>query len=143
MKTVTLSAAAMLLLGTLTLGMAEDVTTDVTVDEQITEIQNAPAQERVRLMNQFKIRLATMNEADREEAITQLRTQTQTQAHTYAGEEEGEKLQTRTQDRLRVNQLEQTEQMQRSQEMNQFRGSQLGQQGGTMQVPAPTSNVGQ
>ncbi|MDA3946608.1 MAG: hypothetical protein PF439_08020 [Helicobacteraceae bacterium] len=143
MKTITLSAAALMLLGTLTLGMAEDVATDITVDEQITEIQNAPAQERVRLMNQFKTRLATMNEADREEAITQLRTQTQTQAHTYAGEEKGEKLQTRSQDRLRVNQLEQTEQMQRSQEMNQLRGSQLGQQGGAMQTPAPTSNVGQ
>lgn len=143
MKTVTLSAAAMLLLGTLTLGMAEDVTTDITVDEQITEIQNAPVQERVKLMNQFKLRLATMNEADREEAITQLRTQTQTQAHTYEGEDEGEKLQTRTQERLRVNQLEQTEQMQRSQEMNQLRGSQLGQQGAAMQVPAPTGGVGQ
>ncbi len=139
MKSVTLSAAAIMLLGSLTLGMAED-TTEVTVDEQITEILEAPAQQRVQLMNQFKIRLAAMNEEDREEAIAQLRTQTQTQAHTYEGEDEGEKLQTRTQDRLRVNQLEQTEQMQRSQEMNQFRGSQLGQQGGSMQLPASTNN---
>jgi len=71
---ITLSVA---LLGALTLGMAEDTatvetTTSVSVDTQIAEIQAAPAQERVRLMNQFKQRLAAMNEEQRAEAIAQL-----------------------------------------------------------------------
>lgn len=122
MKAITLSATALMLLGTLTLGMAEDVVTDVTVDEQITAIQEAPAQERVRMMNQFKERLATMNETEREAAITQLRTQTQTQARVKEGTGEGEQLQTRTQtqERSRVNQMQQTEDMVRAQEMNQM-----------------------
>jgi hypothetical protein len=115
MKAITLSATLMLL-GSLTLAMA-----DVTVDEQITAIKNAPAQERVQLMNQFKERLATMNASEREAAIKQLRTQTQTQSHLQSGEEEGDQLQmrTQTQERSRVNQMQQTEQMQRMEEMQQ------------------------
>ena len=94
MKTITLSATALMLLGTLTLGMADDLT----IDKQITAIQEAPAQERVQLMNQFKVRLATMNETEREAAITQLRTQTQTRSM--------------TQERSRVNEMQETQQMQ-------------------------------
>lgn len=145
MKAITLSAAALMLLGTLTLGMAEDVATDITVDDQITAIQEAPAQERVRLMNQFKTRLATMNEADREAAITQLRTQTQaqTQAREKDGTAEGEQLQTRTQTqtRSRVNEMQQTQDMQQMQQMNQRQaGDQLRQQAGAMEnsMPAPS-----
>ena len=124
MKAITLSATLMLL-GSLTLAMA-----DVTVDEQITAIKNAPAQERVQLMNQFKERLATMNESEREAAIKQLRTQTQTQSRLQSGEGagEGDQLQTRTQtqERSRINQMQQTEQMQRMEEMQQLqKGDQL------------------
>ena len=136
MKAMTLSAATLMLLGTLTLGMAEDITTEMTVDQQITAIKNAPAQERVRLMNQFKVRLATMNEAEREAAITQLRTQTQTQTRTESDDAEGEKMQTRTmtRERSRLNEMQQTQQMQQMQQMNQ---QQIKQQGTSGNNPTP------
>ncbi len=127
MKIVTLSATALMLLGTLTLGMADDIS----VDEQITAIQEAPAGERVQMMNQFKQRLATMNEADREAAITQLRTQTQTrtQARVESGEATGEQLQTRTQTqtRSRVNEMQQTQQMEHGQQQMQQQQQQMQQ----------------
>ena len=136
MKTMTLSAATLMLLGTLTLGMAEDMTTELTVDQQITAIKNAPAQERVKLMNQFKVRLSTMNEEQREAAITQLRTQTQTQTRTESGNGEGDQIQTRTmtQERSRLNEMQQTQQMNQMQQMNQ---QQMKQQGtsGNNQIP--------
>ena len=137
MKAMTLSAATLMLLGTLTLGMAEDMTTEMTVDQQITAIKNAPAQERVRLMNQFKRRLATMNEAEREAAITQLRTQTQTQTRTESDDAEGEKMQTRTmtRERSRLNEMQQNQQMnQMQQQMNQ---QQMKQQGTSGNNPTP------
>lgn len=131
MKTITLSAAALMLLGTLTLGMADDLT----VDAQITAIQEAPAQERVQLMNQFKIRLATMNETEREAAITQLRTQTQTRErlneHEANPEAELTKTRTMTQERSRVNEMQETQQMQL---MNQ---NQIRHQQGTGAQAAP------
>ncbi|WP_345976013.1 hypothetical protein [Sulfurimonas sp. HSL3-7] len=138
MKAITLSAATLMLFGTLTLAMAADVTTEMTVDEQITAIKNAPAQERVRLMNQFKVRLATMNEAEREAAITQLRTQTQTQTRTATGDADGEQIQTRTmtQERSRLNEMQQTQQMQQMQQMNQ---QQIRQKGSLETNPTPKS----
>lgn len=42
------------------------------IDEQIAKIQNAPAQERVELMNRLKLQIAAMNEAEREEALNAL-----------------------------------------------------------------------
>ena len=136
MKAMTLSAATLMLLGTLTLGMAEDVTTELTVDQQITAIKNAPAEERVRLMNQFKVRLSTMNEEQREAAITQLRTQTQTQTRTESGNGEGDQIQTRTmtQERSRLNEMQQTQQMNQMQQMNQ---QQMQQQGASGNSPTP------
>ena len=116
MKPITLGAAALILLGTLALGIADTIS----VDEEIAAIQEAPAQERVRLMNQFKQRLATMNETEREAAITQLRAETQAQTRLQNGTAEGEQLKTQTQERSRVNQMQQTEDMLRTQEMNQI-----------------------
>jgi hypothetical protein len=86
---ITNIALSLALIGTMSLGMAEDATvsaetttttdttttsteTTVSVDAQIEAIQTAPAQERVRLMNQFKERLMQMNEADRSAAIAQM-----------------------------------------------------------------------
>lgn len=80
---ITLSVA---LLGVLTLGMADDATTNTagstsastsaststSVDTQIQAIQAAPAQERVQLMNEFKQRLMNMNDAQRSAAIEKL-----------------------------------------------------------------------
>jgi hypothetical protein len=71
---ITLSVA---LLGALTLGMADDTAqtdnnTNNSIDAKIEKIQNAPAQERVKLMNEFKQQLAKMNQEDRMEAISQM-----------------------------------------------------------------------
>lgn len=52
---------------------------ETSVDEQIQEIKNAPAHERVKLMNKLKLQLAEMNAEQRNEAISKLRTQTRTQ----------------------------------------------------------------
>jgi hypothetical protein len=119
MKAITLGTTLMLL-GSLTLAMA-----DATIDEQITAIKNAPAQERVQLMNRFKERLAAMNESEREEAITQLRTQMQTRQQDNTAEGEQSQTRTQTQERNRMNQMQQTEQMQRMQEMQQQNREQL------------------
>ena len=58
------------------------------IDEQISAIINAPSEERVELVNQFKKTLATMSTEDRIDAINQMRSsmqatnlQTQTKVH--------------------------------------------------------------
>ncbi|MEA3522965.1 MAG: hypothetical protein U9R50_08305 [Campylobacterota bacterium] len=48
---------------------------DITLDEQITQLQNSDAKERFKLMNALKLRISTMNANDRSQAITQLKTQ--------------------------------------------------------------------
>lgn len=45
---------------------------DVSMDAQIEQIMNAPANERVGLMNQLKTKLAGMNENERKEALQKL-----------------------------------------------------------------------
>ncbi len=121
MKAITVSAAALMLLGTLTAGMADDIS----VDDQITTIKEAPAQERVKLMNQFKLRLATMNETEREAAITQLRTQIQTRERLNEqdanAKAEQAKTRTMTQERSRLHEMQESQQMQQLQQMNQVR----------------------
>jgi hypothetical protein len=143
MKAITLSAA-LILLGSLTLAMA-----DATIDEQITAIKNAPAQERVQLMNRFKERLAAMNASEREEAIKQLRAQVQTRQQ--SDDNEGDQLQerTQTQERSRINQMQQTEQMQRMEEMQQRQSGDKAMQGSmenmqqNMQNPMQTKSGSQ
>jgi hypothetical protein len=44
----------------------------MSVDEQILEIQNSSPQQRVKLMNEFKKRVASMNAAQRQKSISQL-----------------------------------------------------------------------
>lgn len=68
------SIFSILLLGSLTLSFS-----DMSIDAQIQEIKNAPAHERVQLMNQLKTKLADMNAEQRSEAISKLRTQTSVQ----------------------------------------------------------------
>ena len=61
------------LLGALTSAMAAQTNnSNSDIDAQITKIQNAPAQERVQLMNKFKQQLANMKQADRMQAISQM-----------------------------------------------------------------------
>jgi len=99
---ITLSVA---LLGALTLGMADDTATQSNntnsgIDAQITKIQNAPAQERVQLMNQFKEQLANMNVQERTDAIAQMqeKMQGQAQSNMQAGQDMGEEMHKNAQD---------------------------------------------
>ena len=57
----------LILIGTFTLGMTEDMT--ASVDTQIEEIKKAPAEKRVELMNQLKQRLMQMTQLQRAKAI--------------------------------------------------------------------------
>ncbi|MDD2790232.1 MAG: hypothetical protein PHU40_06130 [Sulfurimonas sp.] len=93
-----------LLLGTLSFAMASD-----SMDAEIAQINEAPTQERVKLMNEFKLKLSTLSSEEREEAITKLQTRTQTKAQ--------------IRERVRVNQAEQTESMKRAEQMNQYQGA--------------------
>jgi hypothetical protein len=97
MKTFKITAV-MVLLGALTLGVADDA-----IDTQISEINAASTEEKVQLMNQFKLKLSTLTAEERAEAISKLQTRTQTQ----------------TREKVRVNQTEQTENMKRSEQMQQ------------------------
>ena len=99
---ITLSVA---LLGALTLGMADDTATQSSntnsgIDAQITKIQNAPAQERVKLMNQFKEQLANMNVQERTDAIAQMqkKMQGQAQSNMQAGQDMGETMHSNAQE---------------------------------------------
>ena len=56
----------------LLLGWIVQVNGDDSINEQIEKIQNAPAQERVEMMNRLKLQIAQMNEAEREEALNAL-----------------------------------------------------------------------
>lgn len=105
MKKVT---ALLALVGTLTFGLAADAT----IDAQIEAIQSAPAQERVRLMNEFKEQLMTMNQEERQEAIAALQAEIQATG-------EMTKTQTRDRKQLRIDQAEATGDMVRTQQMNQ------------------------
>ncbi|MDD2905523.1 MAG: hypothetical protein PHH41_10205 [Sulfurimonas sp.] len=97
-------AVTTLLLGTFNFAVAND-----DVDAQIAQINNASAQERVQLMNEFKLKLSTLSAQEREEAITKLQTKTQNQEQ--------------VRERIRQNQTEQTENMKRSQQMNQLQNA--------------------
>lgn len=68
MKTIIKNMIWVSLLGSLALA-------EVSIDEQIQEIQNAPATERVEMMNALKVRISNMNSEERIEAVLQLRTQ--------------------------------------------------------------------
>ena len=113
MKTLKLNAA-LILLGTLTFSGAD------TVDEQIVEIQNAPPQKRVQLMNELKKHLSALGEEDRAQAITKLRNKM------------GAKSENSEQ-----NQIQQTDNMTRMQNMQQQALGQAMQQGA---ANAGTSN---
>lgn len=89
----------MLLAGTLVHARAED-----SIDTQIDEIQKAPAEQRVQLMNQLKMKLANMNEEDQSKAMNQMR----------------ERLQTRVQKRSSNTTQEAQKHMNQMQQMNQI-----------------------
>jgi len=129
MKALQLTAALMLL-GSLTLGMA-----DVTVDEQITAIQNATTdEERVELVNEFKETLSTLSDEERTAAIDELRTTMQA---------DGEALQTQTQAQM---QTQQRSRINQTDEAQLLEGTQLMSEGQSaakaMQGTPPTEAAG-
>ncbi len=139
MKTLRL-VATLALLGTLSLGMAEDVTVEttenLTVDEQITAIIDATPEERVDLVNDFKVTLSTLSDEERAAAIDQLRSSIEPSADQLQMQ-----TQTQTRERSRINQMEQTESVQAAQAMTQQEvPGQVMQQGGG--APIDTSVIG-
>jgi len=141
-------ALSLALIGALSLAMAEDTatadaTTDTTttetttvddtattdtitdttlsVDAEIEAIQAAPAQERVRMMNQFKKRLMQMNEAQRAEAIAAMQEKMQTAQTMQASTAEDAQamVQTRAMEHTSEMQMQTNEEMNQMQNMNQ------------------------
>ena len=120
MKTLGL-AATLMLLGNLTLATA-----DVSVDQQMAAIANASPQERVTLVNEFKERLATMNDEERASAISKMRS---TMSSNDAKQTQSK---SQTRQRARMGQMEQNQEMQQMQQMSQRQtGSQAMRQGTT------------
>ncbi len=99
MKILKTVIATAIVLGSFTAVFANE-----SIDTQIANIKGATAQERVQLMNEFKVKLAEMNAQDRADAINQLRSQVQVQKRTQTGEQSGtqEAMQTRTRTRTQA-----------------------------------------
>jgi len=136
-------ALLLVMLGTISFAMADDVVPTsadtISVDAQIAAIQEAPAEERVRLMNQFKERLANMNAQDRMEAIEQLQTQMHAQGHETVTQN-GTELHTQMQEHTQEMQLQATQDMTKMQNMNQH---QAGEQFmNELHTPASMSGAG-
>ena len=135
-------ALSLALIGTMSLGMAEDTTasvettttteTTVSVDAQIAEIQAAPAQERVELMNQFKQRLANMNQEERAAAITALQEKMQASGKAFGSQTRtdaqmakentkamGEMTSMRAKEHAQEMQIQNSEEINQMQNMNQ------------------------
>lgn len=91
MKTLTLSVATVVLLGTLTLGMSADI------DTQLTAISNASEADRVELVNNLKTELQAMSPEDRHEVMSLVRSELGSHDGTGAGMGEQTRTQARTQ----------------------------------------------
>ncbi len=110
------------------------------IDKEIKKIKEAPAQERVELMNAFKLKLAQMNQQERTEALEKLRAQIRVQTNKQT-DTEGKELTKRLQERNEVMQMDEVKQMEQVQKMQQEQmGNQFAkdQQGNMQQVPMDT-----
>jgi hypothetical protein len=83
---------------------------DERVAQKINAIKNAEPAERVKLMNQFKLELAKMNQEERAEAITQMQKQMN-------------KEQVRVQERVQNMQMDQMQKTNSMEQMNQRQGA--------------------
>jgi len=99
------------LIGAMSVVTAAETST-LSVDAQIEAIQNAPAAERVELMNNFKERIASMNEADRSAAIEQLQA-------TLQPTQTREQIQARVEEHAQEMQMQVNEKVNQMQSMNQ------------------------
>ena len=119
MKILKTVIATAIVLGSFTAVLANE-----NVDTQIANIKGASAQERVQLMNEFKVKLAAMNAQDREDAINQLRSQVQTHKEMKQGAHEGaheEMANAKMQKKeMAIQAMSQTDQMNHVQNMNQM-----------------------
>lgn len=89
----------------------------ISVDQQITAMQKATPQERVKLMNQFKQQLATMNAQERAKSISQLREKMQEHSD-HAADMHDTQMHTDAQ----RDQMQQNEKMQRMEQMQERHG---------------------
>ena len=111
MKALTTTLWISLLAATLTSLSANEQTS---IDQQITAMQKASPQERVKLMNQFKQQLASMNAQERSKSITRLREQMKAEGeHVAQGENHTE---------AQRDQMQQSEHLQRMEQMQQHHG---------------------
>lgn len=123
MNTVTKISLILLMAGS-SIVSAQD-----SVDAQIQEIKNAPQQERVRLMNQFKLRLSEMNQEDREAAVALMRKETlQSQSKNSDGDSQ-------IRHRHQINQMSQVEQMNQVKAKEQYNTMGARTNGGNIQNP--------
>jgi len=86
----------------------------LSIDQQIAAMQQATPQERVKLMNQFKQQLASMNAEERSKSITQLREKMQQQNTQRTSKE------TRT--NAQHDQMQQSQQLQQMEQMQERHG---------------------
>lgn len=103
--------------GALLAGSFAQLNADESIDDQIAEIQKAPAAERVQLMNQFKKKLANMNEEEQIKAMTQMRERLQSRNQSRTGNaasEAAREAQKRMNQLQRMNQIQQMNQMQQN-----------------------------
>jgi hypothetical protein len=112
MKHITTTLLISLLSATLTTLLAND---QVSIDQQIAAMQKASPQERVKLMNQFKQQLASMNAEERAKSIGHLRQKMQ-------GEHSGKHADTEMHNEAQRNQMQQSEHLQRMEQMQQRHG---------------------
>ncbi|QOP44797.1 hypothetical protein [Sulfurimonas paralvinellae] len=125
--------------------------TSTSVDSQIAAIQAAPAGERVQMMNEFKQRLANMNQEDRMAAIAAMQEKMQGKASAFGsttreqaqgakdqGAAMGQETSARAQEMAQEKQMQANEQMSQMQNMNQMR---TGNQFMNMPANAPASSM--
>ena len=105
----------------------------LSIDQQITAMQQATPQERVKLMNQFKQHLASMNAEERSKSITQLREKMQQNTQTTS------KM---THSNAQHDQMQQSEKLQRMEQMQQRHGADMEAHGAMDTMQSQTGNMG-
>ncbi len=89
----------------------------LSIDQRITSIQKASPQERVKLMNQFKQQLASMNAQERSKSIAHLRKEMNTNE-----QHEDHSTNKEMRNEAQHDQMQQSERMQRMEQMQQRHG---------------------
>lgn len=112
-----------LILGTLIAGSLTHLSAENSVDQQIAAIQKASAQERVGLMNQFKLNLSNMNEADRIKTMNQLRERLQVRSHNKSGDT----IENQKEMQQQMREMNQMQHMNQMQQTNQMQYQNMGQ----------------